>query len=120
MRLPTVSDRIGERFTRPLAIDSLRALVRPAMEAVRGCGDAASDSAAFEQLEQETAELTQEPTGIGLEAPAWLLSLEQEVELRLHAVRDCAVAEESRLPIAQTPLSRAEIDRQLSGWELNP
>ncbi|HTM53575.1 MAG TPA: hypothetical protein VL175_06075 [Pirellulales bacterium] len=120
MRLPTVSDRIGERFTRPLAIDRLRALVRPAMEAVRGCGDAASDSAAFEQLEQEAAELTQEPTGIGLEAPAWLLSLEQEVELRLHAVRDCAAAEESRLPLAQSPLSRAEIDRQLSGWELNP
>jgi hypothetical protein len=120
MRLPTVSDRIGERFTRPLAIDRLRALVRPAMDAVRGSGHADADFIAFEQLEQEAAELTQEPTGVGLEAPAWLLSLEQEVELSLHAVRDCAPAEESRLPIAQIPLSRAEIDSQLSGWELNP
>ena len=32
MRLPTIADRIAERFIRPLAIDRMRALVRPAME----------------------------------------------------------------------------------------
>ena len=32
MRLPSIADRLGERFVRPLVIDRLRALVRPAIE----------------------------------------------------------------------------------------
>ena len=41
MRLLTISDRIAERFVRPLTVDQVRALVRPAIEAARqGQGEA--------------------------------------------------------------------------------
>ena len=43
MRLPTVTDRLAERFIRPLAIDRVRALVKPAMdEARRNCRQTAA------------------------------------------------------------------------------
>ena len=32
MQLPTIADRLGERFIRPLVIDRLRAMVEPAMD----------------------------------------------------------------------------------------
>ena len=75
MRLPTVDDRLAERFVRPLAIDRVRALVAPAVEDVR----AGRESEAFARLEQETEELTLEPTGVGLDVPGWLHALESEV-----------------------------------------
>jgi hypothetical protein len=120
MRLPTVSDRLAERFIRPLAIDRVRALIRPAMAEIRGREGGASTSGAFELLERETQDLTHEPTGVGLDAPAWLLSLEQEVDVQMRAARDRDHEDESRLPLPQTPLSLDEVEQQLSGWELHP
>ncbi len=121
MRLPTVTDRLAERFTRPLAIDRVRALIKPAMDEVRRCpiGPAAAGGA-FELLEQETEELTQEPTGVGLDVPVWLLSLEQEVEQQRRAAIVLDRPDESYLPLEQTPLTMEDVQRQLSGWELNP
>jgi hypothetical protein len=79
MRMPTVADRLAERFIRPLTIDRIRALVEPAMEEARLGGEAPK----FEMLEFETASLTREPTGVGLDVPAWLVALEEEVDLAL-------------------------------------
>jgi hypothetical protein len=121
MRLPTVTDRLAERFTRPLAIDRVRALIKPAMDEVRQCpGGPVSPGNAFELLEQETEELTQEPTGVGLDVPVWLLSLEQEVEQQRRAAIVLDRHDESYLPLEQTPLTMEDVQRQLSGWELNP
>nr|WP_052303608.1 hypothetical protein [Pirellula staleyi] len=77
MRMPTVADRLGERFIRPLAIDRIRALVAPAIDEARR-GEASAPK--FELLEHETEFLTREPTGVGLDVPAWLVALEEEVE----------------------------------------
>jgi hypothetical protein len=121
MRLPTVTDRVAERFIRPLAIDRVRALIKPAMDEVRGPSfPNASSGCAFELLEQETQELTAEPTGVGLDAPAWLLSLEQEVDAQLRAARYSDRSDESRLPLPQAALTIAEVLAQLSGWERHP
>jgi hypothetical protein len=121
MRLPTVTDRVAERFIRPLAIDRVRALIKPAMDDVRGCSrsDVATPGA-FDLLEQETQELTQEPTGVGLDVPSWLLSLEQEVDTQLRAARYSVGPDESRLPLPQARLTLDDVGRQLTGWELNP
>ena len=35
MRMPTVADRLAERFVRPLTIDRIRALVAPAIDEAR-------------------------------------------------------------------------------------
>jgi hypothetical protein len=118
MRLPTVSDRLAERFVRPLVIDRVRALVKPAMDAVRS-GAAASESP-FELLEQETAELTQEPTGVGLEVPAWLASLEQEVAERWHAASNLDRPQRAGPPLEQIKLTLEDVEQQLTDWEKNP
>jgi hypothetical protein len=74
MQLPSVAERLHERFVRPLVIDRLRALVGPAME-----GGAPQRDAAFEALLHEIAELTGPPLGAGLDVPDWLAALEDEV-----------------------------------------
>ena len=121
MRLPTVTDRLAERFTRPLTIDRVRALIKPAMDEVRQQQTLpAAPLSAFQVLEQETEELTQEPTGVGLDVPAWLQSLEQEVEQQRRAALYLDRPDESRLPIDQATLTLDDAQRQLSGWELFP
>ncbi len=76
IRLSTVADRIAERFVRPMSIDRMRALVRPAMAEARRPGP----KSAFELLEHDTQVLAGESTGIGFDVPVWLLALEEEVE----------------------------------------
>ncbi|HEX5103124.1 MAG TPA: hypothetical protein VFV87_04905, partial [Pirellulaceae bacterium] len=76
MRMPTVADRLGERFVRPLAIDRIRALVAPAISEAR----AGNPGPKFQTLQHDTEYLTREPTGVGLDVPAWLVALEEEVE----------------------------------------
>jgi len=78
MQMQTVADRLGEGFVRPMVIDRIRALVAPAMkEAERG-----GPAPCFELLEQETDLLMQYSGGAGLDLPAWLDALEDEVEFQ--------------------------------------
>jgi hypothetical protein len=74
IRLPSIAERLGERFTRPLAIDRVRALVGPAVAAAE-----TRDPVPFETLQQEIASLAAEPAGAGLDLPDWLAALEDEV-----------------------------------------
>lgn len=75
MRLPSIADRLGERFVRPLAIDQLCALVRPAMDELALGGEPEP----FARLEREVGRFTKEPVGVGFDVPAWLDALESEV-----------------------------------------
>lgn len=112
MRMPTVADRINERFVRPMVIDRICALVEPAIrEANRD-----EPSPAFAQLEEEIAELTREPSGVGLDTPPWLASLEEEVDDALNRVhsRNRQVSLDTLIPQAQ--LSFDNVRRQLSRW----
>jgi hypothetical protein len=121
MRLPTVTDRLAERFTRPLDIDRVQALIKPAMEEVRGRARACDSGAeVLSQLEREIDELTHEPTGVGLDVPAWLASLEHEVETQLRQSDQPERGDPLRLPIEQVKLTCAEVHEQLTGWERHP
>ena len=75
---------------------------------------------AFELLEQETDELTQEPTGVGLDVPAWILAWSKKSTTS--AVRQIYLdrPEQWPPPLAQAPLEMEEVQRQLTGWELHP
>jgi hypothetical protein len=129
MRLSTVADRIGERFVRPLTIDRVRALVKPAMDKAAtsiGAPDisaAASASiapcVAFELFEQETNELAQGPTGAGLDVPGWIAALEEEVEQVRQARHRVDPTDPWRRRFGQAPLTMEEVQRQLTGWELS-
>jgi len=119
MRLPTVTDRLAERFVQPLAIDRLQALIRPAMES-RGIEGASGGDGPFAQLEREASELAEEPTGVGLEVPQWLASLEQEASEQLQAAGFLAQPEPVQVRLKQVLLSREAVEQQFEGWERHP
>lgn len=76
MQMPSIADRINERFMRPLVIDRLCSLVQPAVaEANRG-----GPRPTFRMLQYETEFLTREPSGVGFDLPPWLAALEEEVQ----------------------------------------
>ena len=114
MRLATVADRVAERFVRPLAVDRVRALVRPAAEEARR----SEPSTAFALLDQEAGELAQEPCGAGLDLPDWLDALSDEVDEVVATIRHWDPARADSL--ADEPrviLSWEEIQSQLGDWE---
>ena len=78
MKMPTVADRLNERFVKPMTIDRMRALIRPAIRQLRANDE--EESHAFELLVQESHLMMREPTGVGLDIPAWLVMLEDEVD----------------------------------------
>lgn len=112
MRMPTVADRLGERFVRPMAIDRTRALVGPAIEEARRGGPHPT----FDLLHEETQELTKTPTGVGLDVPAWLVALEEELDsvTEIEQGFDENFEIEAVIPQATLPLS--ETHRQLQEW----
>jgi len=112
MQLPSIADRLGEQFVRPMAIDHLRAMVGPAMEAMRK-EEGASD--AFARFEEGVAPFTEAPVGVGFESPPWLEALEREVEtIELGKIDDAL-----DLPsvIKEVRLSVEEIDSQLDAMK---
>lgn len=78
MRMPTIADRLAERFVKPLRIDSMRNLVPTALKEAEEYGEQAPS---FLLLEAEAEGLVRAPSGVGLDAPPWLIALEEEVEI---------------------------------------
>ena len=109
VRLPSVAERLAERFTRPLAIDRVRALVPPAMEAA-----GSADPAPFAALETEIESLAREPAGAGLDVPDWLSALEDEVSMVRGAKRHGETSDELLRRIEQVRLSWEELQEQLA------
>ncbi len=113
MQLPSIADRLGERFVRPLVVDRLRSLVAPAVKERLTGGKTPS----FDLLETEIAKLTADPSGVGFEIPSWLDALEEE------AVRVSTPGPEENdilhpypaLPEIRLTLKAAQ--RQISEWD---
>lgn len=112
LSLPTVSDRLAERFVRPLALDRIRALVRPAIDEVRRGEPPLTMSA----LEQEIQDFAETPSGAGFDVPAWLLALEYEVEQATFPATQ-AGTEQSGLLLQQIQLTAEEFQQQLRAWK---
>jgi hypothetical protein len=113
VRLSTVSDRLHERFVKPLALDRLCALIEPAMaEARRG-----AERPSFARLQEELRAYTATPTGVGLDVPYWLRRLEMEVHRVQAAQTTIAVLAENFFRVPRRPLSYDELQRELRGWE---
>jgi hypothetical protein len=110
MRMPTVADRIQERFIQPMTIARMRALVGPAMRDA----EANRSSREFELLEQESELLTRHPTGVGLDVPAWLDGLEEEVEQLAKRRSSSEIDPQTLMTIAIVPLSMEDFSEQLA------
>jgi len=81
MRLPSIAQRLNERFVRQLEVDRLRALVMPAIEQLRGSKvtPVSEKLPAFEELRKQITRFAKELTGSGFELPSWLEALESEL-----------------------------------------
>lgn len=114
MRLPGVSDRLSERFVKPLALDRILALVKPAMrDSRRGV---ASDE--FQRLKSETEEYLSTTLGSALEMQPWLQTLEEEVQ---QTEADALLPSEPGVvdgpPGARVPVTLDDVRQQLAVWE---
>ena len=107
MRLPTVAERLAERFTRPLAIDRVRALVAPAMALADEQGEV------FAALDREIQMLAGEPAGAGLDVPDWLTALEDEVTATRVTKRHREFTGDILRHIGQTLLPWKDLQEQL-------
>jgi hypothetical protein len=108
MQLPTITERLNERFVRPLVIDRLRAMVEPAMN-----GDSGRRRASFDALESEIADLVSEPHGAGLDVPDWLAALEDEVTEARSRMNHVSSSDRLARRIGQVRMSWDEILEQL-------
>ena len=113
IRLRTVSDRIGEQFTRPLALDRVCALVEPAIVAAgpEGAGQA------LDALTAAIEPLASNPSGVGLDVPHWLRRLEAEVERIRSRATHAGTLPEDTLRVPRAVLTIDELRRQLESWD---
>ena len=111
MMMPSVADRLNERFLKPMTIDRMRALIRPAMRQLRS-GDQ-QQSRAFDLLVQELHMMMREPTGVGLEVPAWLMVLQEEVDRVLDQEHNAMPSNRLERAIPLVSLSLEEVRAQL-------
>jgi hypothetical protein len=77
IKLRTVRDRLEERFVQPLRVDQACARV-PRAAAARRDGQA-EDNPAFQGLLAAIRPLAEQPVGVGLDIPAWVRRLEDEL-----------------------------------------
>lgn len=110
MKMPTVADRILERFVQPMTIDRICALIGPAMRDA----EQSAPGRAFELLEQEAALLARYPTGVGLDVPAWLDAMEEEVEKLAKRRSNSEIDPQALIHVPITPLPVDELREQLA------
>jgi hypothetical protein len=114
MRLPGVSDRLSERFVKPLLLDRILALVKPAVRDAQ----AGVESASFARLRAESEEYLTTTLGSALEPQPWLQALEEEVqqaESDVAAIAESAAATPAHA--ARVPIDLDELRQQLIAWE---
>jgi hypothetical protein len=116
MRMPTVADRLHERFTRPMTVDRMRALVGPAVRQYRETGHSSS---IFDLLIEECKLMMEQPTGVGLDIPQWLGALEEEVDSVLESQRGFCQKPRYDSAVSMRPITSEEIIEQLTAAAKN-
>ena len=115
VRMPTVSDKISERFLRPLNIDRIRALVSEVAKE----GELGKPNAKFDILKFDVEQLAGAPTGVGFDLPAWIAALEEEVDRVRRPIHERLWEEELREAIPFVHESLDSIQQQLDALGTN-
>lgn len=118
MRLPAVSDRLNEHFTKPLAVNRMLAHLP---QVVADAQSQRAESSAFSKLREEIDAYLADSTGSGIELPAWMQNLEKEVQ-RLNTPASAANSPaEAEFNVAPRHVSFDEVSKQLDSWlQLTP
>lgn len=112
MRLPSLRDRIGERFVKPLAVNRMLSLMPRAIEESRSNDE---DPEAFQELRREIESYLETMAGSAAEVPKWIRMMEE------HAGRSEGLWEELPMPekngvVPVRHISLREMRRQLAIW----
>jgi len=114
MSLPGISDRLSERFVKPLLLDRILSQVKPAVRDAR----AGVESPSFARLKVESDAYLSTTLGSALEPQPWLQTLEEEVQ---HAEADSGASAQPLLgtnsTLARVPIDVEDLRRQLAIWE---
>jgi hypothetical protein len=116
VKLRTVRDRLEERFVQPLRMDQAAARVaRAAAAAKDGQGE---DNPSFQGLLAAIRPLADHPSGVGLDVPAWLRRVEDELRKVRAAAADGDAEPADAYPFPEpVPLDFDQLKRQLTEWE---
>ena len=121
IRVRTVRDRLEERFVQPLQIDQAAARVARAAAAAKEMAGATNPPPeahpAFVGLVAAIKPLAESPTGVGLDVPAWLRRLEEELRRFRTGLDETDGPDEELLPPPAPLLDFTELKRQLNEWE---
>lgn len=111
MRLPSLRDRISERFVKPLVVNRILALVPHSLS---DAAEGNHDSQAFAALRSEVSAYLDDTFGSGIDVPHWLQALEHEVTRveRTGAAGDPR-REDHLLDLPPMPTRFSELSRQL-------
>jgi len=112
MRLPTIRDRLEERFVHPLALDRLCALVEPALAK-------ASDFLGNDEvipLERALQPFAEKPIGVGLDVPGWVLRLEGELHRAKTSRTALVTLAETLFQVPRLPVEFETLTRELKEW----
>jgi hypothetical protein len=116
LTLRTVRDRLEERFVQSLRIDQAGARVARAAAAARD--GQPEDNPSFTGLMAAVRPLADHPSGVGLDVPAWLRRLEEELRKVRSADADGEGDVGEQYPFPQpVGLDFPELQRQLKDWE---
>lgn len=113
IRLPGITDRLNERFVKPLVLDRILALVEPVMNSAR----AGHDPAAFKTLRPEIEKYLESSSGAAFDVHPWLQSLEEEVQHVEATWKGHLDPDRSPSPRPPTPLDLGALRVQISQWE---
>lgn len=109
VHLPTVADRLNERFLKPLAVNRMLTLVEPAMS------NDPTASRRFARLQEEIRAYMHDQTGSAIDIPQWLQDIEREVS-RLEAPADYIKSPELELRLPICLVTEKEVRDQLQSW----
>ena len=120
MRLPSVRDRLQERFVKPMAVNRMIGLVPRAMQEVNAASSLQSksqdSSSAFQALEEEIDAYLVQVCGSGIEIPPWLRQVQQKVEDELELQSDRIVDISDYLNRSHQYPTQEELESQLDNW----
>lgn len=112
LRLNTVTDRLQERFVKPLALDRLCALIESAMKAAH----TPEAPALLAELERELRPYIENPTGVGLDVPHWLQRLHHTIQQVRASKTAIANLAEHLLQIPKIVVPLEQLQRELNDW----
>ena len=109
MRMATIADRLEERFVKPMTLDQLCALVPVALEQAKEWFDRTDAS----PLEKELEPWASTPSGVGLDVPAWIERLQNELDQARTAKTALANLAENLFQVPKRPIAFHDLADQV-------